>query len=104
MNCLQRRFLRMGNRLWLATDCEFEETSPTAFALNWPVGNNTREDDIEARLANDAAAVVVDLSFATRCAVTGSRAEICIGGKLTGDLVSLAQWKIKSGKGMASII
>jgi hypothetical protein len=27
-----------------------------------------------------------DLSFATRCAVAGSRAEICIGGIATGDL------------------
>ena len=45
------------------------------------------EDDIEARL-EDATGVVaeVDLSFATRWAVTGSRAEICMGGKLTGDL------------------
>ena len=50
------------------------------------MGNKTREDDIEARLDNDAADVGVDLSFATRWAVTGSRAEICMGGKLTGDL------------------
>ena len=56
------------------------------FCIELPVGNNTREDDIEARLDNDVAAVVVDLSFATRWAVTGSRAEICMGGKLTGDL------------------
>lgn len=27
----------MGNRLWLATDCESEETSPTVFALNCPL-------------------------------------------------------------------
>lgn len=27
-----------------------------------------------------------DLSFATRCAVAGSKAEICIGGRATGDL------------------
>lgn len=56
------------------------------FCIELPVGNNTREDDTEARLDNDTAAVVVDLSFATRWAVTGSRAEICMGGKLTGDL------------------
>ena len=41
-------------------------------------------DDTEARL--EGLLLTEDLSFATRLAVTGSIAEICMGGRLTGDL------------------
>jgi hypothetical protein len=43
-----------------------------------------REEDVEALLLTDDVDPA-DLSFATRCAVTGSMADICIGGS-TGDL------------------
>jgi len=58
------------------------------FCIELPVCNVTLEEDIEARLDNDVVAVAaeVDFSFATRWAVIGSRAEICMGGRLTGDL------------------
>lgn len=48
-----------------------------------------REDEVDILLlADDVAGDCdeLDFSFATRCAVTGSIAEICMGGKLTGDL------------------
>ena len=43
-----------------------------------------REEDVDALLLADDDDPA-DLSFATRCAVTGSIADICIGGR-TGDL------------------
>ena len=47
-----------------------------------------RDEDVEALLLTDDVDPA-DLSFATRCAVTGSMADICIGGS-TGDLGFLA--------------
>lgn len=44
------------------------------------------DDEVEVRLDIEETGIALDLSFATRCAVTGSKADICIGGRLTGDL------------------
>lgn len=46
------------------------------------------DEDVEVRLDAEPPGVVFDedLSFATRWAVIGSKADICIGGRLTGDL------------------
>jgi hypothetical protein len=84
----------------------FRRDESDCFCIELPVGNITREeDDIEARLDNDAADVVaeVDLSFATRWAVIGSRAEICMGGKLTGDLGFLGSVEDKVWNGVNDV-
>lgn len=47
----------------------------------------TREDDVsEVRLDEVGVVFAEDFNFATRCAVAGSSADTCIGGKETGDL------------------
>lgn len=44
-------------------------------------------EDVEPRLLTEAEDCEEEgLSFATLCAVTGSMAEICMGGRFTGDL------------------
>ncbi len=58
-------------------------------------------EDVEGVLAVIGAATAVeveDLSFATRWAVAGSKADICIGGMATGDLGFLGSVEDKVSK------
>ena len=60
------------------------------FCIELRVCDVKREDDDdgrEVRLEVEEVGVLVeDFNFATRCAVTGSKADTCIGGNEIGDL------------------